>query len=473
VSMNLSACRASDGRWRGPILVISLLMVALGGSTRLAAADIVHLKNGRRITADSVRIEGDRLVLETAAGSMTIPRGDVASIEKGSPAKKSTALPATPGGAKPLANAPAPSPAAASPSTSPPASPSVSPGAPAAPSSAGGAAATDWLADGIEALGARRYERAQSSFLAALASDPRSTPAALGLVASQLGAGDASGARGRARLLVAEHPDSSQGWLLLGETEYALGDITAARRAFEKSRTLKDTPELAAWIERLQSEEKASKGYGSLRSGHFRLEFDPGSAPVRAREALAFLDSIYEEMAGIFRHHPSEGLDVVLYPRDSFQELTGFGNGVLGLYDGKIRIPTGGPDQLTASDRATFRHELAHAFIDSKTSGHCPRWLHEGLAQRVEPKSSRGSESLLVSAGAGEAALRGEFTYGSALGFVDYLFERFGPDRMNLLLDKLAAEPRLDEATRWAFGAPCADLADDWGKSLRARPPGR
>lgn len=459
---------------RAALAVITLAVLAVAS----ARADIVRLKSGGKIIADSVRIDGDRLIIETAAGTMTIPRADVAYVEKG-PAKKPAPA------AAPAAPAPAPPPTGGAPQGQAPpqaaAPPQPDPGAPAVPLASGEpdrsnpAETTDWLADGIEAFRAKRYERAQSSFLAALAADPRSTAAALGVVAAQLRAGDARGARGRALLVVADHPESSQAWLLLGESQYALGNLTEARRAFVKSRSLEDQPELSAWIERLQSEEKASTGYGSLWSGHFRLQFDPASAPKRARESLAFLDSIYEELARIFRHHPSEGLEVVLYPRESFHELTGFGDEVVGLYDGKIRIPAGaqGPDELTSADRATFRHELAHAFIDSKTAGHCPRWLHEGLAQRIEPKSTRGMEGYFVSTGAEEAAQRGEFTYGSALGFVEYLHERFGSDRMNLLLEKLATEPRLDEALRWAFGPFYADLVAEWGKTLRTRAGGR
>lgn len=455
-------------RARLAAVTLAVMSVACAAVTS-AGADVVHLKKGGKITADSVRIEGDRLVLVTAAGTMTIPREDVASIEKSSPAKKDAA--SAPPDKGPASPAPAAAASSAAPGSPPPPPIDLRPPAAASPSREGkrDTGKTDWLADGIEALRARRYERAQSSFLAALAADPASTTAALGVVASQLGAGDATAARGRARLLVADHPESPQGWLLLGQAEYALGNLTEALRAFEKSRSLEETPELAAWIERVRSEEKASKGYGSLWSGHFRLQFDPASAPKRAREALAFLDSIYEEMARTFREHPSEGLEVVLYPRDSFAELTGYGEEVLGLYDGKIRIPAGGPDELTSADRGTFRHELAHAFVDSKTAGHCPRWLQEGLAQRVEPKSSRGMESDFLAETADEAALRGEFTYGSALGFVDYLYERFGEDRVHLLLDKLATQPRVDEAMRWAFGAPYADVVGDWGTALRTR----
>src|SRR5213079_2149161 len=110
------------------------------------------------------------------------------------------------------------------------------------------------------------------------------------------------------------------------------------------------------------------------------------------------------------------------------------------------------------------RHELAHAFIDSKTASHCPRWLHEGLAQRVEPQSASGLAGSLVAEKADEAALGGSFTYGSALSFVEFLEARYGEERMNILLDRLATEPRVDEAMQWAFGPSYADLVAEWGR---------
>jgi len=57
------------------------------------------------------------------------------------------------------------------------------------------------------------------------------------------------------------------------------------------------------------------------------------------------------------------------------------------LNDGKMRIPVSGLDSLTPDLARVLRHELAHSFINYISRGRCPQWLHEGIAQMVEPRN--------------------------------------------------------------------------------------
>src|SRR5882672_2677407 len=91
-----------------PVRLPVLLALALLGSN--ARGDIIHLKNGALISAESWEEAGDHLIVHQAGGRITIPRSQVDRIEP-----QTTAGPAAPD------SAPAPSPAAGrSPSTTAP-----------------------------------------------------------------------------------------------------------------------------------------------------------------------------------------------------------------------------------------------------------------------------------------------------------------------------------------------------------------
>lgn len=43
---------------------------------------------------------------------------------------------------------------------------------------------------------------------------------------------------------------------------------------------------------------------------------------------------------------------------------------------------------MTPELARVLKHELTHSFLSSLTSGRCPTWLNEGLAQLMEPRGS-------------------------------------------------------------------------------------
>src|SRR5437899_6136651 len=61
----------------------ALAVVALAAMCQRAAADTIVLKNGRRIIAFSVVVEGDKVRYQTSAGELTLPKSIVDHIEKG------------------------------------------------------------------------------------------------------------------------------------------------------------------------------------------------------------------------------------------------------------------------------------------------------------------------------------------------------------------------------------------------------
>src|SRR5215469_4977607 len=69
-------------RWRASWLGIVCACTLPVAATRVRA-DTIVLKNGRRINALSVTDQGDKIRYETAAGTLTLPKGIVDHIEHG------------------------------------------------------------------------------------------------------------------------------------------------------------------------------------------------------------------------------------------------------------------------------------------------------------------------------------------------------------------------------------------------------
>ncbi|MEK7283248.1 MAG: hypothetical protein AAB249_05510, partial [Acidobacteriota bacterium] len=139
-------------------------------------------------------------------------------------------------------------------------------------------------------------------------------------------------------------------------------------------------------------------------------------------------------------------------------------------YDGKIRVPIGGLKQINAEARRVLLHELAHAFIAGKSRGTAPRWLHEGLAQKIEGKTTPTATGVALAkefrALDGRETWGQGFSYPSALAFVEWLDERVG---IPALVDVLEAtgrgaspEAAFEEATRYSL----KELRQAWGESL-------
>src|SRR5579859_1103495 len=64
----------------GRIFSLAVALLLAGAAAR---ADTIVLKNGRRIVALSVREEGDKVIYETSAGELSLPKSIVGHIEKG------------------------------------------------------------------------------------------------------------------------------------------------------------------------------------------------------------------------------------------------------------------------------------------------------------------------------------------------------------------------------------------------------
>jgi len=204
---------------------------------------------------------------------------------------------------------------------------------------------------------------------------------------------------------------------------------------------------------------------------HFNVRYDGAVDQALAREVMDFLELTYWELADRFRHAPPQPITVLLYPTQEFRDVTRSPEWVGGIYDGKIRVPLGGLNRLTQRAENVLAHELTHAVVHSKTRGHCPRWLHEGLAQLADGRTPTGGDrveiqQILSKAAPEEWAVAG-FSYPAALSLTNHLVSQRGFDSLVWLLDSLAAGANVDAALRKTYGLDYRSICARWAESVK------
>jgi hypothetical protein len=166
-------------------------------------------------------------------------------------------------------------------------------------------------------------------------------------------------------------------------------------------------------------------------------------------------------------------VQVVLYTKRAFFDVTEAPSWTGALNDGKLRIPLEGVDSVTPELARILKHELAHSFVNQLSMGRCPHWLNEGIAQVLEPKSlgSRGPRLAQLFKSEHEIplnALEGGFTsfstpeaalaYDESLASVQYITQTYGMSDVVRVLERLAHGESAESALRGSIHADYRQL---------------
>ncbi len=478
------------GPWRGVLLRIGTGLFAAAGAVCMispARADLIHLKNGATIQADSWEVRGDDLLVRQGTGRMVIPRADVASIDAGpSRARPATA---TPGAAPARPGAVA--------ATIPPIPPPATQAIAKEPSRdqllqavealkqrigdypVARAENTHQLVDLLNRLGTlaykgRDFDQAVGRFREALTYDARSASAQFGLAATYFAQGQDLYARSVLDQALLDHPEDADLHALQGDVYYSEERPEEALAAWQRAFMFRPTEAVRARIDKLQRERAVDSDYVRSEAAHFTLKYDGERAGTDlSAQILAYLEEQFRDLEGRFDYYPSQPIVVILYPQRQFYEATLAESNVAGLFDGKIRVPIGGLQQINVEARGVLIHELTHAFIAGKSRGAAPRWLHEGLAQYMEGRRTPGSTAAVLARqyrGMQSPQAWGQtFSYPSALSFVEFLIDREGLPRLVDVLDAIGRGASLDDAFEKGLRETTADLRRAWGESLASQ----
>jgi len=201
---------------------------------------------------------------------------------------------------------------------------------------------------------------------------------------------------------------------------------------------------------------------------------------------LGALERIYAELVEDLGSGPAEKVTVVVYAERDWRLATRAPDWSGGLFDGKVRVPAQGLTGVTPALLSVLKHEMTHAFVQRRTRGRAPTWLHEGLAQVEEGKTSAAYAGALLEAWrathtfglrsletsfrrfAGPEARSG---YAVSLAAVEMLRDTRGPGALSHLLDRLGdgeeVEDAMRETVRGDYARIESDLADWLGSRSR------
>ena len=447
--------------------LVALLALCFTVAASNLLADIIYLKNGRKIVAEVAHEDAKQVILVREEGELTIPRSLVDHIEKSPLATDGTLSEAAPTLDLPLPPPPVAEPSADSPS-------SVTEG------NAIDEAYLQQLDNEVlrDPSVETRHRLAQGYQEAAIfltrQGDPQGaiekyrhalpfTPDDLALT---LALGYLLVKQNRHNeaiellLPAATHfPTSPDIPVLLGSAYYATEHMDRAIAEWNRALAIQDNPRLREALARAEQEHSVASSYKELRSQHFLLRYDGNEATALGAEVLKTLEVAFRDLQLDLDFFPREPIVVLLYPDQAFHDIARSPSWVGAVNDGKIRVPVSGLSSMTSDLARVLKHELTHSFVRQTTLGRCPTWFNEGLAQLEEGATTTSLGTQLARAFVNDhlppfSALEGSFinlpadqvglAYAKSLAAVEYLRDTYGLGEIRRLLKFIPANPNLN-----------------------------
>ncbi|HSS98193.1 MAG TPA: hypothetical protein VLK33_14230, partial [Terriglobales bacterium] len=249
-------------------------------------------------------------------------------------------------------------------------------------------------------------------------------------------------------------------------------------------RSLKIRPDsaIAGLLEKAEKDAQAEAEFSERESNHFTLRYEGNqTSEAFRRQLLGTLESEYEDLERELGGAPRGNISVILYTGQAFFDVTQAPSWTGAINDGKLRIPVSGLDAVTPDLARVLKHELAHSFINQLSAGRCPQWLHEGIAQALEPKSlsSNGRRlsqlyaaqreipfNMLESSFMKFTSMEAVLAYDESLAAVQYIDDTHGRADLKRILERLAEGSSTEAALRSTIHSDYGQLEIELGKYL-------
>jgi tetratricopeptide (TPR) repeat protein len=458
---------------------LAALVLWLAGSSAVATADTIVLKNGRRIVALTVVEDGDKVRYQTAAGELSLPKSIVDHIEKGGAVAMSESREA----------------AAANIGITPPTMEASAEIEKAAvhdggidrnylarvegDARSGDAAANTKAARALHAasqfeLGRGDMEHALVDERSALKYAPDDPTILMNVAYLHLRRSEYKASLeylDRARRVAPDDPEVAK---LAGWAYYGMNKPDRAVAEWKRALALGPDPEVEAALAKAQRDNQEEENYRENESSHFTLRYSGGAEPLLAKEILRALETHFASIESELNFTPPDSIGVILYTQQAFADITRAPGWVGALNDGRIRVPVQGLTSLTPELSRVLKHELTHSFIQQKTHARAPVWLQEGIAQWMEGQRSKDNASVLVQVydekqAIGLGQLEGSwmqlsgpiagYAYAWALANVEYIVQVDGMGDMERVLNRIAEGSSTEGAVQETLHSTYDDLA--------------
>lgn len=467
------------------IFLLSGLLSFVVGTPPPAFADVIHLKNGRKIWADHVHENGSRVEYDVGDDSYAIPKASVERIESGGlpPAFASSS---NGQGTKDL---PAFVPEDSLVGHEDLASRVVHDGKVDAEALSAlekenrpELSATAYFLAGKHEFEHGNLAQARRYFESALTFRPENSTILNYYAIALLRSGNAGAALPYAQRSVSASPNSPDALTVLGFVEFSTDHTKEAVRDWKRSLELRPDPVLEQYLAKAQREASTEAEFSQKESNHFTLRYEGKQTSEQfRRELIATLESQYDDLVRDLGVAPRNSILVTLYTEQAFFDVTHAPSWSGAVNDGKLRIPISGLSSMTSELARVLKHELAHSFVNQASGGRCPTWLNEGVAQALEPKSLTSNGRRLAQLFHAQQAipynaLEGSFmrfspaeavlAYDESLAAVEYINETYGMGDIERILQRLSEGSSSEAAIRGIIHSDYGQMESEIGHFL-------
>src|SRR5580698_1273065 len=459
------------------ILFIWLLTLPVVG------ADTIHLKNGRAIVADHVRENGSHYEYDIGDDSYAIPKSSVDRVEAGGMPTHSGS------GALKSGDLPAFIPADSLANEGDLVGKIVKENKVDADALAGleGKGNVELSATANFIAGKFEFEhgniaQARGYFENALRFQPENSTILVYYAALLVRTGNAALAMPFAQRAVRSAPQSPDAYTMLGYVQFASDRTKDAVTTWKRSLELRPDAAVQQLLAKAQREDKVESDFAQGESTHFVLHYEGRQTSDGLRgQIVAALEADYDDLQRDLGNPPRDTILVTLYTEQAFFDVTHAPSWSGAINDGKLRIPVSGLSSMTPELARVLKHELAHSFITALSGSRCPPWLHEGIAQLLEPKSLGGDGRGLAQLFKAQRniplnALEGSFqnfsggqayvAYAESLAAVSYINDSYGMSDIQSILQRISQGSSTEAALRATIHSDYGQLEADLAKYL-------
>ncbi len=465
---------------------VTIILVWVAFASATAWPDTIHLKNGRTILADHVSESGSHYQYDVGDDSYAIPKSLVDHVDAGGmPAH----LASSGGTAKAVGDLPTFTPADSLAHEGDLPAKIIKDGKvdPGALSSLEGKSNAELSATANFIAGKFEFEhgniaQARLYFESALRFQPENSTILIYYAALLVRTGNAAQALPFAQRAVRAAPQSPDAYTMLGYAQFASDRTKEAVASWKHSLELRPDSTVQQFLAKAQREEHVETDFAQRESSHFVLHYEGKQTSDTFRgQIVAALESDYDDLARDLGTPPRDNILVTLYTEQAFFDVTHAPSWSGALNDGKLRIPISGLNSVTPELARVLKHELAHSFINYLSGGRCPPWLHEGIAQLLEPKSLGGDGHQLarlfkLQHNIPLNVLEGSFmrfsgveayvAYAESLAAVSYINDSYGLGDIQRLLQLLSQGSSTEAALRATIHSDYGQLETELAKYL-------
>jgi tetratricopeptide (TPR) repeat protein len=448
-----------------------------------AWSDTIHLKNGRTILADHVLEKGNHYQYDIGDDTYAIPKSVVDRVDSGGVPAHSA------GNVKTVGDLPVFTPADSLGNEGDIQAKIVKDGKvdPEAVSNLEGKGNAELAAVANFIAGKSEFEhgnvaQARRYFEGALRFQPENSTILIYYSALLVRTGNAVQALPYAQRAVRSAPDSADAYTMLGYAQFASDRTREAVASWKRSLELRPDPAVQQFLAKAQREENVEGEFAQRESSHFVLHYEGRQTPESFRgQILSTLESDYDDLSRDLGNPPRDNILVTLYTEQAFFDVTHAPSWSGAINDGKLRIPISGLSSMTPELARVLKHELAHSFINQLSAGRCPPWLHEGIAQLLEPRSLGSDGRQLARLFKSQRnlplnVLEGSFmrfsgaeasvAYAESLAAVSYINDSYGLGDIQRILQRLSQGSSTEAALRATIHSDYGQLESEIAKYL-------